>query len=88
MGHDLPYLGNDPPVYETALRDLFQKNPSRIRFSITIHEAGKLVGQFISIHEWSGAKSIPERATLMAETIVADCKLLEGRIVKRLTLNF
>jgi hypothetical protein len=66
----------------------FKKTPSRIRFSITIHEAGKLVGQFISIHEWSGAKSIPERATLMAQTIVADCKLLEGRIVKRLTLNF
>jgi hypothetical protein len=76
----LPYLGNDPAVYETALRELFQKNPpSRVRFSITIHEAGKLGGQFISIHEWSSAKSIPERATLMAETIVADCKVLEGR---------
>ena len=51
MKHDLGYLGNDPAVYEAALLPLFQKYPpTGTEFSITIHEKGKIGGEYRSHH--------------------------------------
>jgi hypothetical protein len=90
MNHPLPYRGNDPAIYEAALLKLFRKYPpSRLQFSITIYEQGKLSGKDMLIHQWpAAAKTIQEHAKQMAETIVAECKRLTGRPIKGLMLDF
>jgi hypothetical protein len=90
MTHDVPYLGEDLAAYEAAALTLFQKDPpSRMEFSITVHEKGKSGGQGTSTHLWHpAAKSIQEKAKQIAATIVPECKRHAGTVIAYVTLGF
>jgi hypothetical protein len=89
MKHHLPYLGDDPAPYETALLKLFKKYPpSPLGGWITIHEAGTAGGNYTSRYRSPGTKSIHEIARLLAHKIVGKYKVLVGRVFKGVTLDF
>jgi hypothetical protein len=87
MKHHLPYLGDDPAPYETALLKLFQKYPpSHSGGWITIHEAGKRGGNYTSRYRSPGTKS--ETANLVAHKIVGEYESHVGQVFKGVTLDF
>jgi hypothetical protein len=87
MKHYLPYLGDDPAPYETALLKLFQKYPPSLSGGwITIHEAGKAGSNYTSRYRSPGTNS--ETAKLVAHKIVVEYESHEGQVFKGVTLDF